>query len=227
VTTDVVALRRDLHAHPEIAFTEQRTTNVIVEQLESAGLSPKVLPGGTGAVCDIGTSGPIVALRADIDALPIADLKNVPYRSTVDGLCHGCGHDAHTAILLAAADQLAAERFETESSGRIRLIFQPAEESLPGGAVSVVAAGALEGVERIFALHCDPRLETGQVGTRVGPITAACDQVEVALSGPGGAHPPPPPPPAIPGISLVSGLRMPSCCRRLRRPPVLARCPWC
>jgi amidohydrolase len=186
VTTDVVALRRDLHAHPEIAFTEQRTTNVIVEQLESAGLTPKVLPGGTGAVCDIGTSGPIVALRADIDALPIADLKNVPYRSTVDGLCHGCGHDAHTAILLAAADQLAAERFETERSGRIRLIFQPAEESLPGGAVSVVAAGALEGVERIFALHCDPRLETGQVGTRVGPITAACDQVEVALSGPGG-----------------------------------------
>jgi amidohydrolase len=186
VTTDVVALRRDLHAHPEIAFSEQRTTNVIVEQLESAGLTPKVLPGGTGAVCDIGTSGPIVALRADIDALPIADLKNVPYRSTVDGLCHGCGHDAHTAILLAAAEQLAAERFETERSGRIRLIFQPAEESLPGGAVSVVAAGALEGVERIFALHCDPRLETGQVGTRVGPITAACDQVEVALSGPGG-----------------------------------------
>ncbi len=186
MTLDVVALRRDLHAHPEIAFTEQRTTNVIVERLEGAGLTPKVLPGGTGAVCDIGTSGPIVALRADIDALPIADLKDVPYRSTVEGLCHGCGHDAHTAILLAAAHELAAERFQTDAPGRIRLIFQPAEESLPGGALSVVAAGALDGVERIFALHCDPRLETGQVGTRVGPITAACDQVEVALSGPGG-----------------------------------------
>jgi amidohydrolase len=186
VTSDVVALRRDLHAHPELAFAEQRTTDLIVEQLQQSGLTPKVLPGGTGAVCDIGTSGPIVALRADIDALPIADLKNVPYRSGVDGVCHGCGHDAHTAILLAAADELAAERLEGDQAGRIRLIFQPAEESLPGGALSVVAAGALDGVERIFALHVDPRLETGQVGTRVGPITAACDQVEVALSGPGG-----------------------------------------
>jgi amidohydrolase len=186
VTLDVVALRRDLHAHPEIAFTEHRTTNLIVERLESAGLTPKVLPGGTGAVCDIGTSGPIVALRADIDALPIADLKDVPYRSTVDGVCHGCGHDAHTAILLAAADELAAEHLAADRPGRIRLIFQPAEETLPGGALSVVAAGVLEGVEQIFALHCDPRLATGQVGTRVGPITAACDQVEVRLSGPGG-----------------------------------------
>jgi amidohydrolase len=186
VDTDVVALRRDLHAHPEVAYTEHRTTDVIVEQLHRSGLTPKVLPGGTGVVCDIGTDGPIVALRADIDALPIADLKDVPYRSMVEGVCHGCGHDAHTAILLAAADELAAERLEADLPGRIRLIFQPAEESLPGGAVSVVAAGALDGVERIFALHCDPRLDTGQIGTRIGPITAACDQVEVTLSGPGG-----------------------------------------
>lgn len=180
--TDVVALRRDLHAHPELAFEEKRTTDVIVERLRNAGLSPQVLPSGTGVICDIGTAGPMIALRADIDALPISDLKDVAYRSTADGVCHGCGHDAHTAILLVAAAQLA----RAELPGRIRLIFQPAEESLPGGALSVMAAGGLDQVEQIFALHCDPRLDTGRIGTRSGPITAACDQVEVVLHGPGG-----------------------------------------
>jgi amidohydrolase len=182
IIDDVIALRRDLHAHPELAFEEKRTTDVIIDRLLRVGLVPQVLPGGTGVVCDIGTTGPMIALRADIDALPISDLKDVPYRSTVEDVCHGCGHDAHTAILLGAAAELAG----ADLPGRIRLIFQPAEESLPGGAVSVVAAGALDGVERIFALHCDPRLDTGQIGARVGPITAACDQVEVVLSGPGG-----------------------------------------
>jgi amidohydrolase len=179
---DVVSIRRDLHAHPELAFAEIRTTALIVRELTALGLAPRVFSGGTGVVCDIGTAGRLIALRADIDALPIADLKNVAYRSTVDGVCHGCGHDAHTAILLAAAAELA----RTELPGRIRLIFQPAEETQPGGAPTVIADGALDGVEQIFALHCDPRLETGQVGLRVGPITAACDQVEVVLSGEGG-----------------------------------------
>ncbi|MDT4984092.1 MAG: hypothetical protein QOF95_1582 [Pseudonocardiales bacterium] len=133
---DVIALRRDLHAHPELAFEEKRTTDVIIDRLLRVGLVPQVLPGGTGVVCDIGTTGPMIALRADIDALPISDLKDVPYRSTVEDVCHGCGHDAHTAILLGAAAELAG----AELPGRIRLIFQPAEESLPGGAVSVVAA---------------------------------------------------------------------------------------
>jgi amidohydrolase len=179
---DVVALRRDLHAHPELAFAEHRTTGLILETLRGAGLSPQALPSGTGVVCDLGTPGPVVALRADIDALPIPDRKDVPYRSTVDGVCHGCGHDAHTAILLAAAQELAA----TEFDGTVRLIFQPAEESLPGGALSVLESGVLDGVEQIYAVHCDPRLEAGQLGVRVGPITAACDEVEVVLSGPGG-----------------------------------------
>jgi amidohydrolase len=179
---DVVAIRRDLHAHPELAYAEKRTTGLIVETLESVGLQPQILPAGTGVVCDLGTSGPLIAVRADIDALPIADQKDVPYRSTVDGCCHGCGHDAHTAILLGAAAQLAGR----ELPGRVRLIFQPAEESVPGGALSVIAAGALDDVDQIFALHCDPRLETGTLGLRVGAITAACDQVDIAFSGPGG-----------------------------------------
>jgi amidohydrolase len=178
-----VAARRDLHMHPELAFRESRTTELIVETLESFGLKPQVLPRGTGAVCDLGSEdGPLVALRADIDALPIPDDKAVPYRSTVDGACHGCGHDAHTAILLAAAEQLA----EAELPGRLRLIFQPAEETVPGGAVATMQGGALEDVAQIFALHCDPRIETGRVGLRVGAITAATDHIEVSLAGPGG-----------------------------------------
>jgi amidohydrolase len=179
---DVVAVRRDLHAHPELAFSETRTTSVIVSHLESWGLKPVVLPGGTGVLCEIGSDGPLIALRADIDALPLADEKAVPYRSTVEGVCHGCGHDAHTAILLGAAAELATRPLP----GRVRLVFQPAEETVPGGALSAVAAGALEGVGQIFALHCDPRIATGQVGLRVGAITAACDHIEVRLSGSGG-----------------------------------------
>jgi len=179
---DVVALRRDLHAHPELAFAEFRTTELVVSTLESLGLTPHVLPGGTGVVCDIGTDGPLIALRADIDALPLADEKSVPYRSTVEGACHGCGHDAHVAVLLGAAAHLVARPLP----GRVRLVFQPAEETVPGGALAAVRAGVLDRVRRIFALHCDPRLETGQVGLRPGAITAACDQLEVRLIGAGG-----------------------------------------
>jgi amidohydrolase len=179
---DVVEIRRDLHAHPELGYAETRTTSVIVGQLTSLGLEAAVLPGGTGVLCDIGTQGPLIALRADIDALPLVDEKEVPYRSTVDGVCHGCGHDAHTAILLGAAAELTAHPLP----GRVRLIFQPAEETLPGGATAAVAAGALDGVEQIFALHCDPRLPTGRIGLRAGAITAACDHVEVQLRGTGG-----------------------------------------
>src|SRR5262249_16679291 len=125
-----------------------------------------------------------VALRADLDALPLPDAKTVPYRSTVPGVCHACGHDAHTAILLGVALALATD--PARVPGRVRCIFQPAEEIIPGRAHEVIEAGGLEGVERIFALHCDPHLEVGRVGLRVGSITAACDLVEVRVSGPGG-----------------------------------------
>ncbi|RJQ83775.1 amidohydrolase [Amycolatopsis panacis] len=180
---DVVAWRRHLHAHPELSRHEFATTELIVSLLRAVGLKPWVLPGGTGVVCDIGRGERCVALRADIDALPLTEATGLPYASGTDGVAHMCGHDAHTAILLGAARALAGA---PELPGRIRLIFQPAEEVMPGGALDMVAAGALNDVERIFGLHCDPRLEAGKVGTRVGALTSAADLIELRLTSPGG-----------------------------------------
>jgi len=181
---DLIAVRRHLHAHPETGRAEYQTTALIMDRLSAAGLSPKPLPAGTGLWCDVGDGPRTIALRADIDALTLPDAKPVPYRSTVPGACHACGHDAHTAILLGVALALAAA--PARLPGRVRCIFQPAEEVIPGGAHDVMAAGGLEDVQRIFAVHCDPHLETGRLGLRVGSITAACDLVEVRASGPGG-----------------------------------------
>ncbi|WP_067603609.1 M20 family metallopeptidase [Nocardiopsis listeri] len=183
---ELTGFRRDLHMHPELAFAEHRTTGRLAERLRAVGLEPKELPQGTGLICDVGEGpGPLVALRADIDALPLADEKDVPYRSTVPGAAHACGHDVHTTVLLATGIFLAQQARAGALPGRVRLLFQPAEE-LPGGAVEVVNAGGMEDVQRVFALHCDPRLTVGRVGLRTGGITAACDQLLVRLSGPGG-----------------------------------------
>ena len=185
---ELVEFRRDLHAHPEIGYAEHRTTRRIALRLEAAGLKPAVLPKGTGLIADIGGSRddtPAVALRADIDALPIVDEKNVPYRSLNAGACHACGHDVHTSVLLGTGLFLARAAAAGALPGKVRLIFQPAEE-VPGGALDVLAAGGISSVDHIFALHCDPKLEVGKIGTRIGPITAACDKVKVQLSGPGG-----------------------------------------
>ncbi|GAA3461282.1 amidohydrolase [Saccharothrix longispora] len=180
---EVVAWRRHIHAHPELSRKEYATTELIAQVLRSAGLKPRIMPGGTGLVCDVGSGPRCVALRADIDALPITEAGGSPYASTVDGVMHACGHDAHTTVLLGAALALASA---TELPGRVRLVFQPAEEVMPGGALDVLAAGGLDGVERIFGLHCDPRLEVGRVGTRIGPITSASDMLELRLTSPGG-----------------------------------------
>ncbi len=185
---ELIAFRRDLHAHPELGYREHRTTSRVGLRLAAVGLRPVTLPKGTGLLVDIGDGAPRaprVALRADLDALPITDEKNVPYRSTVSGACHACGHDVHTTILLGAGLFLAGQAAAGLLPGQVRLIFQPAEE-IPGGALDVMAAGGIAGVDRIFALHCDPWLEVGKVGTRTGPVTAACDRVEVRVSGPGG-----------------------------------------
>ncbi|HEY2763726.1 MAG TPA: amidohydrolase [Pseudonocardiaceae bacterium] len=180
---DLVSWRRHIHAHPELGYHEHDTTSLIAGQLATAGLQPRRLPEGTGLVCDIGAGPRCVALRADIDALPLPEATGLPFASTVDNVMHACGHDAHTTILLGAALALASA---PALPGRIRLIFQPAEEVQPGGALDMLAVGALTDVDRIFALHCDPRLPVGRVGTRVGPITSATDLLELRLSSPGG-----------------------------------------
>src|SRR5919107_734099 len=181
--SEVVSWRRALHAAPELGRAEHRTTAMIGHLLTAAGLEPRTLPGGTGLVCDVGRGKRCVALRADIDALPLHESTGLPFASTVPNVMHACGHDAHTAMLLGAGLALASA---PTLPGRVRLIFQPAEEIQPGGAMDMVADGATDGVDRIFALHCDPRLEVGKLGTRVGPITSACDLLELRLTSPGG-----------------------------------------
>ncbi|UYP17884.1 M20 family metallopeptidase [Rhodococcus sp. Z13] len=181
---DLSAWRRHIHANPELARQEYATTEFVANHLRAAGLDPKVLPRGTGLICDLGPSeGPRIALRADMDALPLQEMTGLPFESTVPGVSHACGHDAHTTVLLGAGLALASV---PELPVGVRLVFQPAEEVMPGGALDVVAAGGLEGVSRIFALHCDPRLEAGKIGMRVGPITSAADTVELVLDSPGG-----------------------------------------
>jgi amidohydrolase len=185
---ELIEFRRDLHAHPELGYHEHRTTRRVALRLAAAGLRPVILPKGTGMLVDIGSAadgGPLVALRADLDALPVSDEKQVPYRSTVPNVCHACGHDVHTTVALGAALFLARQAAAGRLRGRVRMIFQPAEE-VPGGALDVLAAGGIASADRIFALHCDPRLDVGKVGTRSGPITAACDKITVRVTGPGG-----------------------------------------
>ncbi|PZG20971.1 amidohydrolase [Micromonospora craterilacus] len=184
----LIATRRHIHSHPELSGEEFETTALIARELSLAGLNPRLLPKGNGVICDIDgrPDGPVIALRADIDALPLTDVKDVPYRSTVDGVCHACGHDVHTTVMLGVGMLLAQLADLGELPGRVRLIFQPAEEILPCGSLEVIEAGGLDDVVQIFALHCDPNLPVGQVGLRVGPITAAADNVTVRLTGPGG-----------------------------------------
>lgn len=185
---ELVEIRRDLHRHPETARLEHRTTEVVARRLAAAGLEVRRLTG-TGLVCDLGpapvrTGRRRVALRADIDALPVPDTCGAPWESVIAGVSHACGHDVHTAVVLGAGLVLAgiADRLPTG----VRLLFQPAEEVMPGGALDVIEQGVMDGVDRIFAIHCDPRLEAGKVGTRIGPITSASDPVTVTVTAPGG-----------------------------------------
>ncbi|WP_442874943.1 amidohydrolase [Actinoplanes sp. NBC_00393] len=183
---ELVAIRRHIHAHPEPSHSEFETAALIARELAVAGLAPRMLPRGNGVVCDIGEGDRVIAFRADIDALPLQDLKDVPYRSTVDEMAHACGHDVHTTVMLGLGMALAQLNEQGELPGRVRLIFQPGEEAIPSGAPEVIAAGALKDVAAIYALHCYPQLPAGLVGVRSGPFTAAADTVKVELSGPGG-----------------------------------------
>ncbi len=186
VTPDLIELRRDIHAYPELSWMEERTTDVVAAWMDKIGLSPQRFEG-TGLSVDIGpVGGPIVALRADLDALPILDTTQDPWRSKNPGVAHACGHDVHISALVGAATALAEADRQVGLPMRVRLIFQPAEEVMPGGALRLLSEGVLAGVSRIFALHCDPSLDVGQIGIREGAITGASDQIHVVLNGRGG-----------------------------------------
>ncbi len=185
---ELIELRRDLHAHPELAWVESRTTGLIAERLEKAGVTVTRL-ARSGLVADIGAgpgAAPAIALRADLDALPVEDRTGDPWASTVPGVAHACGHDVHAAGLLGAGLALAAVAEAGLLRRRVRLVFQPAEEVMPGGALDVLDQGVLGEVERIFCLHCDPNLDVGRVGLREGPLTGAADALDVRLTGRGG-----------------------------------------
>lgn len=188
---ELVAFRRRLHAHPELSHQEFNTTKAIASRLETSGLRADVMPTGTGLTCDVQVGDdpdmPTIALRADIDALAMDDESTTPYKSAYPGVAHACGHDVHSTILLGAG--LILNRMLADSGveqGRVRLIFEPAEESLPGGATQVIEQGRLDGVSVIYGLHCEPKLDVGTFGMTSGPITSAADLVDIELSGPGG-----------------------------------------
>jgi amidohydrolase len=182
----VVELRRAIHRRPELGFEEHETAALVERELDSLGVEHRrVATTGVVACIEGATSGPVVALRADMDALPIGERSGVPFASENEGKMHACGHDAHTAMLLGAARMLAA--MKSELAGNVVLIFQPAEEG-PGGARPMIEAGVLERprVEAIAMIHVDSRLDVGSVGITPGAVNAAADEFYIAVGGSGG-----------------------------------------
>ncbi len=188
-SSDLVRLRRDLHRHPELSFHETRTAGIAADAVETLGFDTRRGVGGHGVVAEwSGGAGPTVALRADMDALPIAETNDVDYRSTEDGVMHACGHDAHTTMLVGAARLLAAAgEAGTLPAGTIRLLFQPAEEKADAdnrsGATHLVDDGAMAGVDAVFGLHVGPHLPAGKVFTREGGIMAGSDTFTATVGG--------------------------------------------
>jgi amidohydrolase len=185
---ELIAFRRDLHAHPELGHAETRTTARVATRLTAAGIRLRQLTG-TGLVADIGPVDPgyRVALRADMDALPLVERTGLPFASQSQGVCHACGHDVHVAAVLGAGLALQQQAYSLAAEGLgVRLIFQPAEEVTPGGSLTVIEQGGIEGVDAIFSIHCDPSLDVGRVGLRDGPITSATDSLTITLHGRGG-----------------------------------------
>lgn len=182
----MVERRRYLHQHPELSFHEVDTPQFIADRLTELGIEVRTGVGGRGVVGTIrgGKPGKTVALRADFDALPIQDEKTVDYRSTVPGVMHACGHDGHTATLLAVAEILVRQK--EQLAGNVVLIHQHAEEVVPGGARDMVADGCLDGVDVIFGTHLWSTTKLGTIGYRIGPVMAAADKFELTLFGRGG-----------------------------------------
>jgi amidohydrolase len=186
---ELVALRRDIHRHPELRFQEQRTAGVVVQALEGAGYALRTEVGRTGVVAEISSGpGPMIALRADMDALPILEANEVEYASEYPGVMHACGHDAHTAGLIGAARLLSAAIAEGDfPSGTLRLLFQPSEEGMDqegkSGATRMIDDGAMEGVDAIIGLHVAPHFPAGTLYLREGPAMAGSDELLVDVRG--------------------------------------------
>ncbi|MCY1658753.1 MULTISPECIES: M20 family metallopeptidase [Dietzia] len=183
----LVGWRRHIHAHPELSYEERETTEYIEGELRSMGLKPERFEVGTGLWCDVAaadgaTSTDVVALRADIDALAMSEESGESFSSEVEGVSHSCGHDGHTAMLLGAAEMLVAD----PPPRPVRLIFQPAEETMPGGAKDCVEEGVVKGVDRILALHCDPHRPVGEVGVTGGAITSSNAKIGITVHSDGG-----------------------------------------
>jgi amidohydrolase len=184
---DTVALRRHLHAHPELSFEETNTAAFVTRELQKLGLQPQPIAGtGVVALIEGRPGGPTIALRADMDALPIHELNEVDYRSTRPGVMHACGHDVHTASLLGAARILTA--LKNELPGSIKLMFQPGEEKLPGGASLMIKEGVLENPrpQSVLGQHVFPQLPAGQIGIRSGRYMASTDELYLTVRGRGG-----------------------------------------
>jgi amidohydrolase len=183
----LVALRRQIHRHPELGFQETRTAQLIAAQLGELGIAARTGVGKTGVVGDIGDSGPCIALRADMDALPIQEENDVPYASEVPGVMHACGHDVHVACVLGAAQLSAEEASANRLPGRVRFLFQPAEEFQDdegqSGAMRMVDEGVMDGVDAVAGLHVWSELPTGQISLREGPSTAYVDTLKLTIKG--------------------------------------------
>lgn len=186
---EIVANRRHLHANPELSFEEFNTAKFIASTLKAIGIEPQEGVATTGLLALIKGKNPdskVVALRADIDALPIVEANNVPYKSTVNGVMHACGHDVHTASLLGTAKILHELRDEFE--GTVKLVFQPGEEKLPGGASLMIRAGALQNPapNNMIGQHVAPNIPVGKIGFREGMYMASTDELYVTVKGKGG-----------------------------------------
>jgi amidohydrolase len=186
IAAELVEIRRDFHRHPEVSWEEVRTSQKIADYCEKLGLAVTRNAVKTGVVATLNGDrrGPALALRADIDALPIQEENDVPYKSTALGKAHLCGHDSHATMLLGGAKLLT--RYKERIPFPVRFIFQPAEEVPAGGATEIIKAGFLDGVDEIYGLHIDTTLPTGTLGTRAGPCMASMDRVEIEVEGVGG-----------------------------------------
>ncbi len=182
----VVSIRRDLHQHPELAYEEHRTASVIAKTLESAGLNVKTGIAKTGVIGTLSGKRrrPVVALRAEMDALPIDEKNKVSYRSKIPRTMHACGHDVHVANVLGAA--MILSRMKDLLEGTVKFVFEPSEERNPGGASLMLKEGALDGVNAIFGLHVYARAEAGKLGFRSGPMMASADELSIRIQGRGG-----------------------------------------